>query len=464
MSPDKPESTIDSEYRGSFKPLTRDNECALWTDPLVHLRRLIAIAASMLLSASALYAETMNQHSVEAIATAVSSPIPAVAVEEARKYDDDLLQTGALDDVKVYLVTDERSRHMQQLVNRILGTMRENSSGWVVRVLDTTPKTANAFVVGGKYIYVFTGLVDQAASDDELAFVIGHELGHSILKHKLRKQNDPTTLLANLAKLFAVFSHGSSQENALAVAGALDNSYSQIDEREADTFGVLASWRAGYDPLRGVDFFSRIARAEDEEQSRRNTALEDGKAAALNLQAECDSRQSQWESGQLEQSKSNAATINELCAKADQEAQAYEAALAQAKADDTNGADAAFGSDHPDPRERIAAVAALTDYIHGVRPLSSLSAHEQAQAVITALLHNHSELLQPLESASATGTIGSAPGTAKPAGLTGEVKPAPEKDEQGIAAKLKLLKDMRQRGLIDQADYDKRKQELLNRL
>ena len=430
----------------------------------MHLRRLIVIAASMLLSASALYAETLDQHSVEAIATAISSPIPAVAVEEARKYDDDLLQTGTWGDVKVYLVTDERLRRVQQLVNQILGAMGEDSSGWVIRILDTTPKTANAFVDGGKYLYVFTGLVDQATSDDELAFVIGHELGHSMLKHNLRKQNDPTTLLANLAKLFAVFSHGSSQENALTVAGALDNSYSQIDEREADTFGVLASWRAGYNPLRGVDFFSRIARAEDEEQSRRDKALEDGHAAALNLQSECDSQQSQWESGQLEQSKSNAAAINEVCAKADQAAQAYNAALAQAKADDTDAINAAFGSDHPDPQERIAAVAALTDYVHGVRPLSSLSAHEQAQAVITALLHNHSELLQPIESASTRGTIKSAPGTAKPAVLTGEVKPVPEKDEQDIAAKLKVLKDMRQRGLIDQSDYDKKKQELLNGL
>ena len=49
----------------------------------------------------------------------------------------------------------------------------ENPQGWVVRVLDSDPKVMNAFVNGGNYVHVFTGLRDQIKSDNELAIVVG---------------------------------------------------------------------------------------------------------------------------------------------------------------------------------------------------------------------------------------------------------------------------------------------------
>ena len=49
----------------------------------------------------------------------------------------------------------------KELVNRVLVAIGEAPRGWVVRVLDTDPKVVNAFVNGGRYIYVFMGLSDQ---------------------------------------------------------------------------------------------------------------------------------------------------------------------------------------------------------------------------------------------------------------------------------------------------------------
>jgi predicted Zn-dependent protease len=70
-----------------------------------------------------------------------------------------------------------------------------------VRVLDTNPSIENAFVLGGTYIYVYTGLVQNASADDELAFVLAHEIGHSLLKHSARREEDFLNLVASLAEL-----------------------------------------------------------------------------------------------------------------------------------------------------------------------------------------------------------------------------------------------------------------------
>ena len=95
---------------------------------------------------------------------------------------------GAVDDVgkvggeRIYLVTDNRSQRVNALVSKLIRAMGEDDKDWVVRVLDTNPQSANAFVYGGKYIYVYTGLIKEASSDDELAVVLGHELGHSLTR------------------------------------------------------------------------------------------------------------------------------------------------------------------------------------------------------------------------------------------------------------------------------------------
>ena len=414
----------------------------------MHSLRPMLIGTLMLIRASGAYAGLTDQHSIPAISEAISSPIPAAAVEHARQYDDQLLRTGTWNQLKVYLVTDERAVHVSKLVEKLLNAMGEDTSGWVVRILDTTPKTANAFVVGGKYVYVFTGLVDEAKSDDEIAFVVGHELGHSLLKHGLRQQNDMSSVLANLATIFAASLNGSKQESAMAMAKALHNSYTQIDEREADTFGVIASWRAGFNPLRGADFFSRMARADDEEQSKRDHAFEENRATADSLLSECQARKNQWNAGQLEQSNENAAAINQLCANALQQAQSYNVALAQSQLDDANRQVAKLSSDHPDPQERIAAIAALTDYLRGARPIESLGAHEQARRVITALLQKDSALLNPVSDVHQVSTAAV----------------LPTKGPSDDSARLQKLKEMLQSGLIDQADYDKKKQEILTGL
>jgi len=99
----------------------------------------------------------VDGHSLEVVRKALESPIPSSALEQARQLDEQMLRTGTAMGTKVSLVTDERLQHTQATVQRMLTAIGETPESWVVRVLDTDPKVVNAFVNGGKCIYVFTG-------------------------------------------------------------------------------------------------------------------------------------------------------------------------------------------------------------------------------------------------------------------------------------------------------------------
>jgi predicted Zn-dependent protease len=333
-------------------------------------------------------AHAADQHSIDAIRDALQSPIPDQALQQARQVDDQILQSGAWNGYKVYLVTGEQQHRVQELVYRLLSSAGASPRGWTVRVLDTDPKVANAFVAGGRYVYVFTGTLEQATSDDELAVVVGHELGHSMLQHNTRRNKDLTTTLATLATVIGQI-RGGKNSNAMAIGQALHNSYSRDDEREADAFGVLIANRAGFDPLRGADFFSRQEREANAASGKQDHELADYRTQLLQLKSECESLRQQWANAQIPQTQQNANAINQRCTLFTQAAASYNAAVAQKNLDALQ----AKTGDHPESQERIAAIAALTDWVHGARSFQDLRSYPQAQKVVAALVQTNNPLV-----------------------------------------------------------------------
>ena len=131
-------------------------------------------------------------------------------------------------------------------------------------------KVANAFQTvnnEGQPQIVFTlGLVREARNDDELAFVLGHEMAHHIAGHLGETQMNAqlgAILLGTLAA--AATSGATSAIQSVAVdtaqqAGAFVGSrqFSKQNELEADSLGTVIAARAGYDPVKGALFFSRV--------------------------------------------------------------------------------------------------------------------------------------------------------------------------------------------------------------
>ncbi len=120
-------------------------------------------------------------------------------------------------------------------------------------------KEPNAFALPGGIIYVTLGLTEMVKSDDELASVLGHEVGHVAAKHVVKRIQGAMGL--QIVELLAA---GAGAADAKTRAGmdlafaSLMMAYSQADELEADRLGTRYLKRAGYEPLAAIDFLTRL--------------------------------------------------------------------------------------------------------------------------------------------------------------------------------------------------------------
>jgi predicted Zn-dependent protease len=324
-----------------------------------------------------------DSHSVEAIGTALRSPIPAHIQQRARQFDDQVVSTGRIADAEVHIVTDTRYARVNRITTQLLKAIRADSSKWVVRVLDTSPPNENAFVVGGTYIYVYTGLLDRTSSDDELAFVLAHEISHSWLKHSVRRDEDFFNLVGSLAQMGAAFSKNPSQKDKLAlVGGSLQASYSREDEQEADALSALIARQARFDPLRGIEFFNRVRGYEQAGEFAKQQQLRVERLNAEQNIQHCNQLQNIWNSSPAYRTQQNATSLNAVCQDAQARATRYNA-LAKTYFYEAQR-DPLLRTHPPDP-QRIAALAAAVDYLNGRRPLSSLVNIGQGYKVFVAL-------------------------------------------------------------------------------
>ncbi|QUJ76918.1 M48 family metallopeptidase [Sulfitobacter albidus] len=132
-------------------------------------------------------------------------------------------------------------------------------------VVDDRPgQPANAYQTldrQGRPIIAFTlGLIDDARNADELAFVLGHEAAHHIAGHIGRQQQNAVAGAVIFAGLATLSGGDASAVRTAQRLGAQvgARSYSKEFELEADALGTIITSRAGYNPLRGAEFFTRI--------------------------------------------------------------------------------------------------------------------------------------------------------------------------------------------------------------
>ena len=132
-------------------------------------------------------------------------------------------------------------------------------------LVDSDPKRPpNAFQTfdkDGRPVIAFTiSLIYEARNADELAFVMGHEAAHHIAGHIVRQQRNAKATALVLGGLTALGGGSqSSVDTAIEFGAAVGaRAYSKEFELEADALGTIISARAGYSPIKGAAFFSRI--------------------------------------------------------------------------------------------------------------------------------------------------------------------------------------------------------------
>lgn len=122
----------------------------------------------------------------------------------------------------------------------------------------------NAFTTPGGNIYVFSGLLDKLKTDDEVAAVVGHEIGHCAARHTVKKFQ--AALGYNLVGAIALSQVG-AEARQVASMGAntlmqlVFSAYGRQDEFQADKLGIKYMHLAGYD-LNGMIKTFEILKAE----------------------------------------------------------------------------------------------------------------------------------------------------------------------------------------------------------
>jgi predicted Zn-dependent protease len=115
---------------------------------------------------------------------------------------------------------------------------------------------------GGKIAF-FTGIIDSLAlTDDEIATIMGHEIGHALLEHGRARMSEQVAKNVGISIAAAVFNLGQLSTELLAQGANLAVSlpYARSQETDADLVGLELAARAGHDPRAAVSVWQKMSR------------------------------------------------------------------------------------------------------------------------------------------------------------------------------------------------------------
>jgi predicted Zn-dependent protease len=133
---------------------------------------------------------------------------------------------------------------------------------WEVKVFDQ--EAANAFALPGRKIGVYTGLLDVAENQDQLATVIGHEVAHVLSKHSNERVS--TNFVTQSGLQLAQVAAGADTAVKQQLFGLLGLGaqvgvllpFSRAQEAEADLVGLELMAKAGFDPRESVKLWQNM--------------------------------------------------------------------------------------------------------------------------------------------------------------------------------------------------------------
>ncbi|RAH37828.1 M48 family metallopeptidase [Halomonas sp. SL1] len=136
---------------------------------------------------------------------------------------------------------------------------------WQVRVFEDD--SANAFALPGGYVGVNTGLLEITENQEQLAAVIGHEIGHVLAQHANERASTQSATNLGLSVLSSAAGlEGAGGQQVMAALGmgaqyGILLPFSRRHESEADTIGLRLMADAGFDPRASVALWQNMANA-----------------------------------------------------------------------------------------------------------------------------------------------------------------------------------------------------------
>jgi putative metalloprotease len=146
----------------------------------------------------------------------------------------------------------------------------------------------NAFAMADGTIRIYSGLMDML-DDSELRFVIGHEMGHIALKHIHKKLQ--MTYAANAARKAIASTGGVAGDIARSQLGGfvqllMSAQFSQLEEKEADDYGLTFMKNMGYETTAAVSALRKLATLGNDHSFLSSHPAPGKRAERLQLQLE----------------------------------------------------------------------------------------------------------------------------------------------------------------------------------
>jgi beta-barrel assembly-enhancing protease len=119
----------------------------------------------------------------------------------------------------------------------------------------------NAFALPGGFVFVNRGLIERVDSLDELAGVLGHEIGHVTMRHsvKMQQKGEVAEIGTALSCILTRMCGSPAMGEAINVGtAAAFSSFSRDAEHQADSVGMIYVVRAGIDPRGMTSMFEKL--------------------------------------------------------------------------------------------------------------------------------------------------------------------------------------------------------------
>jgi predicted Zn-dependent protease len=186
---------------------------------------------------------------------------------------DKLMEAVAKEDGRTLPENDPTYIRVKRIYDRVIAVSHfKDAEGLKFAVIDDP--MFNAFAFGGGHSVVIKGLAD-GTTDDELAYVIGHELAHNAASHV--EEADAITKTRKVLSKDTGYGYTTVHTN--------------IAEQEADRIGIVYASLAGFDPIGSVTVWSKKATNDPNRFNYYRSHPENGERAYLNAQTVAKAKQ-----------------------------------------------------------------------------------------------------------------------------------------------------------------------------
>lgn len=187
-------------------------------------------------------------------------------------------QAGAKVEAQYGLWNDKNALIKLNRMGKAIAAVSERPNlPYTFKILNTD--ALNALACPGGFVYVTKGTMNNA-TDDELAFVLGHEIAHVAKRHSIKQMEKQTATKTGLLILSAMFSKGKVNQGSVntisAVNTVLSSGYSREDERDADITGCHYMLRGvNANPRAAVSFMEKLKKSGKEMPEFMNNIIGD---------------------------------------------------------------------------------------------------------------------------------------------------------------------------------------------